>query len=224
MELKIDPAELQTTEDLLKDFAARPGLTAEEVYRVSWSRYNMLESAPFHEVMSGNWIIRLIRIPLYAKLSQALHQLMYKDLYTFAGEFRKIEDPNRGNIYFGQQHAHHRKPKFSGDSPDKIDEGVLEAALHLRKWVRDPVYRAVRFYQKFVNVHPFYDGNGRIARLITNTYLQQHGLTISWSEFDNKSKFIHKLNRCHLNPTNETFEILTNHIREFTFKFKDLES
>lgn len=68
-----------------------------------------------------------------------------------------------------------------------------------------PVLAAVRFYQKFVNVHPFYDANGRIGRLIATMYLADHNLVLSWSEFDSKSKFIKKLNYTHINPSEETF-------------------
>lgn len=223
MESKIDPAELTVTKELLKDFAPKPGLSAEDVYRISWSRYNILENIPFHEVLKANWITKLLRVPIYSKLPETLHHFMYDDLYTFAGQYRKVSDPNQGKIYFGPQHAHQRKPKFTGDSPEEIDEGVAEAVWHLRKWVRDPVYRAIRFYQKFVNIHPFYDGNGRVARIITNTYLNSHGLTIAWSEFDSKGKFIRKLNRCHLNPTDATFDYLVNYVREFTLPLDELE-
>jgi len=224
MESKIDPAELTVTRELLKDFSAKPNLTAEEVYRKSWSRYQILENIPFHEMTTGNWKVKLLKVVIYEKLPEILHYFMYDELYTFAGQYRRISDPNKGKIYFGPQHAHQRKPIFSGDLPENIEDGIGEAVLHLRKWVRDPIYRAVRFYQKFVNVHPFYDGNGRVARIIANTYLNSHGLTIAWSEFDNKGKFIHKLNYCHRNPNEETYLLLTNYIKDYTFKLKDLES
>lgn len=201
MASKIDPTELRTTQDLLKDFSVSPDITAEEVYRISWSRFNTLENIPFHEVLSGNLITRLLKPVLYIKLPLAFHSFLYEDLYTFAGQYRKSIDPHSGTIYYGRQHAHQRKPPFSGDAPEKIEEGVMEAVRHLKRWTRDPLYCAVRFYQKFVNIHPFYDGNGRISRLIANIYMADHKMTILWSEFDSKRKFIKKLNRCHLNLT-----------------------
>jgi fido (protein-threonine AMPylation protein) len=205
MASKIDPAELRTTNDLLKDFAADPSLTPEEVYLKSWSRFNILEQVPLNEILQEKFILRVLRIPIYALLPQAFHKFIYEGLYTFAGKYRSKDDPHGGNIYFGHQHAQHRKPKFHGDHPALIEDGVLDAVLFLKKRTKDPLHNAVRFYQKFVNVHPFYDANGRIGRLIAAMYLADHKLVLSWSEFDSKSKFIKKLNRCHLNPGDETF-------------------
>ncbi len=37
-----------------------------------------------------------------------------------------------------------------------------------------PIVAAVAHYQ-FATIHPYYDGNGRVARLLTNTILHQHG-------------------------------------------------
>ena len=72
-------------------------------------------------------------------------------------------------------------------------------------------------------VHPFYDANGRIGRLIATMYLESHGVVLSWSEFDSKKKFINKLNRCHLKPSEETFGYLVEYLREFTLPLSDFE-
>lgn len=54
--------------------------------------------------------------------------------------------------------------------------------------------------------------------------LKDYGLYLSWSEFDSKSKFIKKLNRCHLKPNKENFSYLENYLRRFTLTMDDLES
>ena len=221
---KIDPAELRTTNDLLKDFAANPDLSAEDVYRTSWSRFNILEQVPLHDILQEKLILRIFRKPIYANLPEAFHKFIYDGLYTFAGKFRSKNDPHGGNIFFGHQHAQRRRPKFNGDPPDKIEEGVIKAVKFLKKNPKDPLYNAIRFYQKFVNVHPFYDANGRIGRLIAAMYLADHDLVLSWSEFDSKSKFLRKLNRCHLKPDEENFSYLVDYLRQFTVSIDDLES
>lgn len=223
MASKIDPSELATINDLLKDFAVNEELTAEEVYEISWTRYNALEQVPFTEILNSNWVVRLLRRPLFIILPNKIHEYLFEGLFTFAGEFRSIEDPNQGKIYFGHQNAHRRKPKFHGDAPTDIQSGVIEAVGFLKKKTDDPLYNAIRFYQKFVNVHPFYDANGRIGRLIATIYLANHNLSLSWSEFDSKRKFIKKLNRCHLNPNEETFGYLVDYLREFTLDLSKLE-
>ncbi len=42
-----------------------------------------------------------------------------------------------------------------------------------------PVVAAIRAHKEFVYIHPFLDGNGRVARLLMNVLLLQHGYTIA---------------------------------------------
>jgi len=226
MSFKVDPAERKATEVLIRDFGSKPDLTVEEVYKVSWNRFNAIEGSHrkvkiLHQLLHDDEFRYN-----YRNLPREMHLYMYEDLFTFAGKYRSINDPLKGQIYFGPQHAHQRKPQFSGNLPAEIEPGVLEAIQYLKSKAakEDPVLAAVRFYQKFVKVHPFYDGNGRIARLIANTYLAGFELTILWSEFDSKRKFIHKLNYCHKNPSTHTFQLLRDYINDYTFRFEDLDS
>src|SRR5690625_3215391 len=88
MDSKIDPAELETTKGLLKDFAADTGLSAEEVYRKSWLRFNNLEQAPIHSIFHESRISRILQHPIYAKLPIVFHRFIYDGLFTFAGNYR----------------------------------------------------------------------------------------------------------------------------------------
>ena len=223
MASKIDPAELDTITDLLKDFAADQSITAEEVYELSWTRFNVLEQIPFSELLNSHWLIKLFRRPTYLIFPLRIHKFLFEGLFTFAGEYRSKDDPNEGRIYFGAQHAQKRRPPFKGDAPEHIEEGVFNAIWFLKKRTKDPLYNAVRFYQKFVKVHPFYDANGRIGRLIATMYLESHGLVLSWSEFDSKKKFISKLNRCHHKPDKETFGYLVDYLRDYIIPLNQLE-
>lgn len=224
MSSKIDPAELRTANDLLKDFAVSPDITAEEVYQISWSRFNILEQSPLHEIFERSWFMKLFGRTVYTGLPLAFHRFIYDGLFTFAGKFRHKNDPHGGHIYYGHQHAQRRRPKFQGSPPEKIGSDIFDAAWFLKKDPKDPLYNAFRFYQKFVHVHPFYDANGRIGRLIATMYLADHNLVLSWSEFDSRKKFLKKLNRCHLKPDEENFGYLVDYLRPFILNMDDLES
>ena len=221
---KVDPTELETTQDLLDDFAASPGLTPEKVYKDSWSRYNTLQQAKLRVVFEDDTFQNWPRKKIYALLPKIIHNFIYQGLYSFAGVYRQKSDPGNGVIRFGPQYGHRMEQKFRGDTPESIPRGVNEAVAHLIRGADDPVYQAMRFYQKFVNVHPFYDANGRIARMIANIYLANHELVLSWKDFDGKGKFISKLNYCHKNPSKESFEYLVNYIHPYVYRLNEEDS
>ncbi|KAA2215744.1 Fic family protein [Maribacter flavus] len=47
----------------------------------------------------------------------------------------------------------------------------LDAHFNSKKQSRHPLYIAADFHLKYLYIHPFYDGNGRTARLLTNLIL-----------------------------------------------------
>lgn len=224
MVLKIDPGELLVTNDLLSDFSAKPSLTAEIVYQASWSRYSALLQTPFPNIINDESLKEHDIQAIYKALPKFIHKFIYSELFTFAGHYRLTKDPRGGRIYFGIQSGHKRTPRFSGDQPDTIEKGIKEAISYLTSQPKDPLYQAMRFYQKFVNVHPFYDANGRIGRMIANVYLANHNLVLNWNGFSRKGKFMQKLNRCHDLPNNETFSYLVNYIKPFSYSTEGYEN
>ena len=63
--------------------------------------------------------------------------------------------------------------------PEAADVPVL--MQEMVSWINEhatlapvPIVAAMAHYQ-FATIHPYYDGNGRVARLLTNTVLHQHG-------------------------------------------------
>jgi fido (protein-threonine AMPylation protein) len=187
---KIDEQELDSIRDLLKDFAFSPSITPEFVYREAWKRYTVLSNQlPYLQnylgVLNHEW-------------PKTLHYFIYRSLFRFAGSYRSTLDPGNGRVGFGGVKAQKHTHTFEGYHPDKIESEVVAAFEHLSGGNSDDcVDRVIRFYQKFVRIHPFYDANGRIARIITNIYLLQFDKQVAWIEFDSKGKFLRKLNQCH---------------------------
>ncbi|MGN8200599.1 Fic family protein [Salinisphaera sp. RV14] len=72
------------------------------------------------------------------------------------------------------------RPNRVGDyrfvAPEQV-QGTLKAGFEIGRAVRDPVARAIFLHHLISEVHPFEDGNGRLARLFMNAELSRSGLT-----------------------------------------------
>ena len=58
-----------------------------------------------------------------------------------------------------------------------------------------PVELAAKAHYRFVKIHPFGDGNGRITRLIMNFILHKHGFPILIIEYKKRQSYYHALNQ-----------------------------
>lgn len=89
-----------------------------------------------------------------------LHKQMFGDTWRWAGEIRRSE-------------------KNIGVAPERIQTelrnlfGDVEAQLKDKTWSLDEI--AARFHHRLVAIHPFPNGNGRVARTMTDLLLVQQG-------------------------------------------------
>jgi Fic family protein len=97
------------------------------------------------------------------KSIKAIHALLMERLSPeIAGKFKK-ED----NTVFNQETTSWKK--------------VREELSALLKWFKEekktayPPILALEFHTRFEKIHPFIDGNGRVGRILLNTYLKQSG-------------------------------------------------
>ncbi len=102
-------------------------------------------------------------------LIRQLHQLVVQDSQKeIAGKFRE------GEVYISG--ANHRPPA-GFDVPLHMSE--------LIKWLQEnekivhPVELAAILHHKFVHIHPFWDGNGRVGRLLMNIIILQAGYPLA---------------------------------------------
>ncbi len=91
-------------------------------------------------------------------------QMIHKKLHI--GEYKK--QPNHVLTLSGKIH-HYTDPIYVHDEMEVLLEWLDNAKkLH-------PVERAAQFHYRFVSIHPFDDGNGRMSRLLMNLLLMQAG-------------------------------------------------
>ena len=56
-----------------------------------------------------------------------------------------------------------------------------------------PVIVAAAFHYRFVRIHPFYDGNGPMARLLMSPVLIKHGYTVAIVPREDRNRYIREL-------------------------------
>ena len=110
------------------------------------------------------------------KLAQGVKPFQEDDiLKVHSLLMRGIDDQNAGKYRTGQVRV--AGATFMPPSASKIQPSINEL---LQTTVRNPdelkpIELAAFFHHKLVNIHPFIDGNGRTARLLTNLILMRNG-------------------------------------------------
>ena len=75
-------------------------------------------------------------------------------------------------------------PDFS-EVPKLMDELVED----IRKTKRDHIEMAALLHHRLVEIHPFIDGNGRVARLLTNLFLMSQSYPPIVLKKENRKKY-----------------------------------
>lgn len=78
--------------------------------------------------------------------------------------------------------------------PDQVKPAMSD----LLDWYREnegehPIIIAATFHYRFVRIHPFDDGNGRMARLLMNMILIKHGYTVAIIPIEEREQYIQTL-------------------------------
>ena len=116
-----------------------------------------------------------------------LHQLFYQNIDPEkAGQYRNVK------VYIsGSRYAVSPVAKIQTEMKDLIDwYNKNEKKIH-------PIELAATFHLRFVFIHPFIDGNGRMARLLMNLVLLRNGYTIAIVPAVLRHEYIYSLEAAH---------------------------
>lgn len=216
--------ELEQLSDLIEAFPANYSKDdLKDALNVLKTRYDVLDNVVLPELMESLELAsEAITVDTYINMCKAFHKILFKDVISIAGEFRSSDHPSNGSVYFGGQKRQELTVQFSGSPPDHITEDLQTAFEFITVDTPDnPLENALRFYQKFVFTHPFYDGNGRIARLFVNLYLGWFEQFIDWKNLQKQNKFLKKLNYYHNTGIDEHFSWWMKLCNKYVYQISD---
>lgn len=119
------------------------------------------------------------------QLIKTLHQIVVRDIEKeWAGKYR-----NSNVMITGAKH----KPPDAISVPSAIEEMIKwfrknESKLHT-------IELAALVHHKFVSIHPFFDGNGRVSRLLMNVILLSEGYPLSVVLKNDRKKYYDTLSK-----------------------------
>lgn len=110
------------------------------------------------------------RVAITTELTEELHAILMKDIEKDSvGKFRS------GPVFVG--HKTKEEVVVKHNPPFHKAEDIKKALTALYLWLTQqdeelhPLIKAGIFHHEFAFIHPFFDGNGRLARLLTAYYL-----------------------------------------------------
>ena len=132
-----------------------------------------------------------------------LHKVLLKETYEIDA-ITPDGQPTKRLITIGNYKTH---PNNVRTSTGEIyyftpPDGVKPAMSDLIDWYRKtenagehPIVVAATIHYRFVRIHPFDDGNGRMARLLMNMILIKHGYTVAIIPIQERNRYIESLER-----------------------------
>ena len=104
------------------------------------------------------------------------------------GDYKTV--PNNVRTSTGETYYFTPPEQVKPAMSDLIDGYRKEEAAN-----EHPVIIAATFHYRFVRIHPFDDGNGRMARLLMNLILIKHGYTVAIIPVSRRKQYIEGLER-----------------------------
>jgi Fic family protein len=129
--------------------------------------------------------------PLSEEVICQLHKLFYQQIdEENAGKYRKVPVFISGS-------------KYGVAQVDKIETEVKKLVEWYNKNEQKlhPIVLAAHLHKRFVFIHPFVDGNGRVARLLMNLALIRNEFNIALIPSILRAEYVYSLEKAHTDDT-----------------------
>lgn len=143
--------------------------------------------------------------PLSEYFIRTLHHTLLREDYTV---YRQLPDGTTTSyiVHAGQYKTRPNSvitatgERFEYASPEETPALMND----LLQWYNEaetrgnlsPIELAALFHYRYIRIHPFEDGNGRVSRLIVNYILYRHGYPMIVVKSADKDNYLTALNRC----------------------------
>jgi Fic family protein len=157
---------LRQAEELLEHDVTPPGKSLREVYEI----VNFRKLRRFLDEYKGDISERFIK---------KMHTIIMENLLDTLGEYRRIQ-------VLIEKAEHVPPPAF--EVPKLMKELIGWYRKNRRKI--HPFELAVLLHTKFVTIHPFVDGNGRVARALLNFVLEKYGYPTLYLGLEHREEYL----------------------------------
>lgn len=134
-----------------------------------------------------------------------IHSIVLKGINdAFAGRYRNVP-------------VHIKGSSVILPNPVKVSDLMMSFEEYLQT-EKDVISRAIMGHFKFVSIHPFIDGNGRVGRLIMNLILLQNGLWPIIIRPRDRKKYISSIEKGQLTQDTTAYEAFMYKALERSFE------
>lgn len=171
-------------------------------------------------------------IPVRASVILQLHKEMYRYIAIEGGNWKNVDNVISETFSDGTKRIRF-EPVSAFETPTAMESICIEFRERMVKQDVEPLILLSVFILDFLSIHPFNDGNGRMARLLTLLLLYQFGFEvgryISLEKIieDSKEHYYETLRKSSINwheQTNNIFPWVNYLLGTFIAAYKDLES
>lgn len=143
--------------------------------------------------------------PLTEYFIRTLHKTLLREDYTV---YRQLPDGTSTSyvVHAGQYKTRPNSvitatgERFEYASPEETPALMTDLLQWYNQAEKEgtmtPIELASLFHYRYIRIHPFEDGNGRISRLIVNYILYRHGYPMIVVKSADKKNYLTALNRC----------------------------